>query len=115
MSKAADNFGRVRTETWLASEAVRMSLTVRRRAGLVLCMSSTVGRLKFVCQMARVQRVCKLRQDCSLSRSSIGKEDSRPDVGFSFGFYPDRPLPVVAAILQFSIRIGIHQTEATSL
>ena len=115
MSKAANKFGRVRIETWLASEAVRMSLTVRRRAGLVLCMSGTVGRLKFVCQMARVQRVCKLRQDCSLSRSSIGKEDSRPDVGFSFGFYPHRPLPVVAAILQFSIRIGIHQTEATSL
>ena len=36
VSKAADKSRRVRTETWVALEAVRMSLTTQKRAVSVL-------------------------------------------------------------------------------
>ena len=74
----------------MASEAVRMSLTIWRRGfftPLFFCtVASTVGRLKFVCEMVGSEMICELHQDNFFLVSLIEMEDSRLGDSFLFGW-----------------------------
>ena len=71
------------------------NVTENTKESCFCAVTSTVGRLKFVCEMVGSQVICELHQDNFFLGYLIEMEDSRQGDSFSFGLDQGWPFRVV--------------------